>query len=66
MVMMIASINPATEQTVRTFDPLTDAGLEEKLARADAAYQCFRHTDAGGVEALRASWNRSRTAWAAS
>ena len=46
--MMIASINPATGQTVRTFDPLTDAGLEEKLARADAAYQGFRRTDAGG------------------
>ena len=48
MVMMIASINPATGQTVRTFDPLTDAGLDEKLARADAAYQLFRRTDPGG------------------
>jgi succinate-semialdehyde dehydrogenase/glutarate-semialdehyde dehydrogenase len=48
MVLMIASINPATGQTVRTFDSLTDGELEERLARADAAYQCFRHSDAGG------------------
>ncbi len=47
MVIMIASINPATGQRVRTFDPLTDAELEEKLARADAAFQLFRRTGAG-------------------
>src|ERR1017187_5223980 len=52
MGMMIASINPATGQTVRIFDSLTDAGLEEKLARADGAYQLYRRTDAGG-RALR-------------
>jgi succinate-semialdehyde dehydrogenase/glutarate-semialdehyde dehydrogenase len=33
---------------VRTFDPLTDAELEEKLARADAAFQFFRRTGAAG------------------
>ena len=35
--MAIATINPATGETVQTFDPLTAAELEDKLARAAAA-----------------------------
>ena len=29
---MIASINPANGQVLRTFEPLTDSQIEEKLA----------------------------------
>ena len=41
---MIASINPANGETLRVFDPLTDARIEEKLARAEAAYAVHRRT----------------------
>jgi succinate-semialdehyde dehydrogenase/glutarate-semialdehyde dehydrogenase len=41
---MIASINPATGETLRTFEPLTDSQLEDRIARADAAYRSYRHT----------------------
>src|SRR5438128_2021119 len=41
---MIASINPATGETLRTFEPLSAAELENKLARADAAWRDYRHT----------------------
>lgn len=35
--MPIETINPATGETLETFDPLTEAQVEEKLARAEAA-----------------------------
>ncbi len=41
---MIASINPANGETVRVFEPLTDSQVEEKLARAQAAYAVHRRT----------------------
>src|SRR5471030_1020558 len=41
---MIASINPATGETLRTFEALTDAQIDEKIARADTAYRAYRHT----------------------
>jgi succinate-semialdehyde dehydrogenase/glutarate-semialdehyde dehydrogenase len=41
---MIASINPATGETVRSFDRLTEAEIDEKLARAEAAYRAYRRT----------------------
>jgi len=41
---MIASINPATGETLRTFEPLTDAQLDERLARAEAAFRAYRRT----------------------
>ena len=41
---MIASINPATGETLRTFEPLTAAQIEDKLARADAAFRAYRRT----------------------
>ncbi len=44
MVGMIASVNPATGETLRTFQPLTDAQIEEKLALAEAGYREYRHT----------------------
>jgi succinate-semialdehyde dehydrogenase / glutarate-semialdehyde dehydrogenase len=42
--MAIASINPATGETLRTFDPLTTAQIEEKLVRAAQAFQAHRRT----------------------
>jgi succinate-semialdehyde dehydrogenase/glutarate-semialdehyde dehydrogenase len=41
---VIASINPATGETLRTFEEITEARLEEKLARAEAAYRHYRAT----------------------
>jgi succinate-semialdehyde dehydrogenase / glutarate-semialdehyde dehydrogenase len=41
---MIASINPATGETLRTFDPLSDDQIDNRLARADAAYRSYRRT----------------------
>ncbi|MBD0334917.1 MAG: NAD-dependent succinate-semialdehyde dehydrogenase [Cyanobacteria bacterium Co-bin13] len=42
--MGIASINPATGETIKTFNALTDAELEAKLAQAEATYQTYRKT----------------------
>jgi succinate-semialdehyde dehydrogenase/glutarate-semialdehyde dehydrogenase len=41
---MIASVNPATGETVRVFEPLTAAQIEERLARSETAYRSYRHT----------------------
>jgi succinate-semialdehyde dehydrogenase/glutarate-semialdehyde dehydrogenase len=45
--MAIASINPATGQTLKTFVPLTDSDIENKLQSAVRAYQTHRRTDFG-------------------
>jgi succinate-semialdehyde dehydrogenase/glutarate-semialdehyde dehydrogenase len=42
--MMIASINPATGATLRTFDPFTEDQIEDRLRRSAAAYQSYRRT----------------------
>jgi succinate-semialdehyde dehydrogenase/glutarate-semialdehyde dehydrogenase len=42
--MAIATINPTTGETVKTFDPLTDAELEDKLQRASVAFRAYRRT----------------------
>ena len=42
--MAIATINPATGETLKTFEPLSEEALEEKLARAAAAWQQYRLT----------------------
>ena len=49
---MIASINPATGETLRTFEPLTEGQIEDRLRRAEAAYQAYRRTSF----AERARW----------
>ncbi len=49
---MIASINPATGAILRTFEPLTESHIEDKLRRAAAAYQTYRRTSF----AQRARW----------
>ncbi|HUB82964.1 MAG TPA: NAD-dependent succinate-semialdehyde dehydrogenase [Bryobacteraceae bacterium] len=50
--MMIASTNPATGETLRTFDSLTDAEVDSAVARADAAWRSYRHS----LPADRARW----------
>ena len=50
--MMIASINPATGAAWRTFEPLTEGQIEDRLRRAETAYQAYRHTSF----AERARW----------
>jgi len=41
---MIASINPATGETVRVFEAATPAEIELAIARADAAWRTYRRT----------------------
>jgi len=42
--MPIATINPATGETLKTFETLTEQQLEEKLARAANTFRSYRHT----------------------
>ncbi|HMK24200.1 MAG TPA: NAD-dependent succinate-semialdehyde dehydrogenase [Terriglobales bacterium] len=42
--MAIASINPATGEVVKTFEPLTDEQIDKKLQVATAAFQSYRHS----------------------
>jgi len=40
----IATINPATGETVRTFEPHTDAQVDERIARAADTFRTYRRT----------------------
>ena len=42
--MPIASINPATGETLKTFEPLNRVQLEEKLQRASETWRSYRRT----------------------
>ncbi|MFJ3220061.1 NADP-dependent succinic semialdehyde dehydrogenase [Kitasatospora sp. NPDC086801] len=42
--MPIASVNPATGEILETFEPLDAAGVEQRLARAEAAFHGYRTT----------------------
>jgi succinate-semialdehyde dehydrogenase/glutarate-semialdehyde dehydrogenase len=53
--MAIATVNPATGETVKTYEPLSAEALEDKLARAAAAFERYRLTS---VEE-RARWLRA-------
>jgi succinate-semialdehyde dehydrogenase/glutarate-semialdehyde dehydrogenase len=53
--MAIATINPATGETLKTYDPLTDAAVEDKIARAAAAFATYRLT----TPEQRAGWLRA-------
>jgi succinate-semialdehyde dehydrogenase/glutarate-semialdehyde dehydrogenase len=53
--MAIATINPTTGQILKTFEPLTDAELEDRLARAAAAFASYRRTSYD----QRAGWMRA-------
>ncbi|MDG4831401.1 NADP-dependent succinic semialdehyde dehydrogenase [Solwaraspora sp. WMMD1047] len=50
--MTIASVNPATGQVIKTFDPMTDEQLDAAIGRAAAAFAALRRTDVG----QRAGW----------
>jgi succinate-semialdehyde dehydrogenase/glutarate-semialdehyde dehydrogenase len=45
--MAIATINPTTGQLLRTFEPLSDAQIEDKLQRASAAFAKYRRLSFG-------------------
>ncbi len=49
---MIASINPATGEIIRTFEAATEAEIDAALARADAAWHSYRCTSF----AARSGW----------
>jgi succinate-semialdehyde dehydrogenase/glutarate-semialdehyde dehydrogenase len=42
--MAIATINPATGEVVKTFEPLTAAQIEQKLQLATSAFNAYRRT----------------------
>jgi succinate-semialdehyde dehydrogenase / glutarate-semialdehyde dehydrogenase len=42
--MPIATINPATGEVIKKFDALTDAQVDDKIAKASKAFHAFRHT----------------------
>ena len=53
--MAIATINPATGETLKTYEPLSDDALEERIARAASAAASYRLTS----PEERAGWLRS-------
>ncbi|HEY3956520.1 MAG TPA: NADP-dependent succinic semialdehyde dehydrogenase [Streptosporangiaceae bacterium] len=56
--MAIATINPATGETEKTFDEMSEADVERCLAAAAAAHDSYRHTSF----AERAGWMRQAAA----
>ncbi len=50
--MAIATINPATGETLKTFTPLTDAEIETKLTLAQSTFEQYSHT----TFAQRSQW----------
>src|SRR5713226_1040294 len=42
--MPIASVNPATGETLKTFEPLNAQQLEEKLQKAADTFRAYRRT----------------------
>src|SRR3954470_4144854 len=42
--MAIATTNPTTGEVLKTYEPLSDEALEEKIARAAAAFASYRLT----------------------
>jgi succinate-semialdehyde dehydrogenase / glutarate-semialdehyde dehydrogenase len=53
--MAIATVNPATGETIKAFDPLSVEELDAKIARADDAFESYRLT----TFAQRAEWMRA-------
>src|SRR5882672_2463506 len=56
--MAIATINPATVQVIKSFDPLTSAAIEAKLQQAIETFGSYRHTSF----AQRAAWMQKAAA----
>ena len=52
--MAIATVNPATGETVQTFDEMSEEAVEQRLTAAATAYASYRLTDF----AARAGWMR--------
>jgi succinate-semialdehyde dehydrogenase/glutarate-semialdehyde dehydrogenase len=52
--MAIATVNPATGQTLKTFDELSDAEIDQRLARASSTFARYRVTSFDE----RAAWMR--------
>ena len=50
--MPIATVNPSTGEVVKTFSPLTEAQVDDKIAKAATVFQSFRRTSL----ADRARW----------
>jgi len=50
--MAIATINPATGQVIKSFDPLSSAAIEAKLQKAIETFATYRQTSF----AQRAEW----------
>jgi succinate-semialdehyde dehydrogenase/glutarate-semialdehyde dehydrogenase len=53
--MAIATVNPATGETLKTYEPLSEAALEDRIARAAAAWADYRLT----TPDQRAGWLRA-------
>jgi succinate-semialdehyde dehydrogenase/glutarate-semialdehyde dehydrogenase len=43
-VHLIATVNPASGETLESFEPLSETAIEEKLQRATAAFKAYRRT----------------------
>jgi succinate-semialdehyde dehydrogenase/glutarate-semialdehyde dehydrogenase len=52
LIMAIATINPATGETIKTFEALTDAQVDQKIARAAEVFPAFHKLSF----AQRATW----------
>jgi succinate-semialdehyde dehydrogenase/glutarate-semialdehyde dehydrogenase len=50
--MPIASINPATGETIKTFEPFTEEQVEEKLQRASDTFSVYRQTSFEARESM--------------
>ncbi|MGK7932362.1 MAG: NAD-dependent succinate-semialdehyde dehydrogenase [Microcystaceae cyanobacterium] len=50
--MGIATVNPATEETIKTFEPISAGEIDRKIALADTVYQSYRKTSM----AQRSQW----------
>ena len=50
--MPIASVNPATGETIKTFEPLSEAQIDEKLQRAAETFRVYRHTSLEARESM--------------
>lgn len=42
--MGIATVNPATGETIRTFEPLSDGAIDHKIDQAQQTFEQYRHT----------------------
>jgi succinate-semialdehyde dehydrogenase/glutarate-semialdehyde dehydrogenase len=50
--MPIASINPATGETIKTFEPLSESQINEKLQRAADTFRAYRRTSFAERESM--------------